>query len=119
MPPKQFPRVSVLNSFSNPCTQCHSDLRTKEGASKFEASVTSFEKKHPDFRVARGAAKDPGGLKLNHYAHLQPNLIGPNHIRVQMTCFRKWNHSKSKRNQNSEIKIEISRWRSRRAKPYR
>jgi len=68
------------------CTQCHSDLRTKEGASKFEASVTSFEKKHPDFRVARGAAKDPGGLKLNHYAHLQPNLIGPNHIRVQMTC---------------------------------
>ncbi len=62
------------------CTQCHSDLRTKDGASKFEASVTSFEKKHPDFRVARAAAKDPGGLKLNHYAHLQPNLIGPNHI---------------------------------------
>ena len=68
------------------CTQCHSDLRTKDGASKFEASVTSFEKKHPEFRVARAAAKDPGGLKLNHYAHLQPNLIGPNHTRVQMMC---------------------------------
>ena len=62
------------------------DLRTKDGASKFEASVTSFEKKHPEFRVARAAAKDPGGLKLNHYAHLQPNLIGPNHTRVQMIC---------------------------------
>jgi hypothetical protein len=68
------------------CTECHSDLQTKEGASKFEASVTSFERKHPDFRAARFGAEDPGGLKLNHYAHLQPNLIGPNHTRVQMTC---------------------------------
>ena len=68
------------------CTQCHSDLRTKDGAAKFDASITSFEKKHPDFRAARTDARDPGGLKLNHYAHLQPNLIGPNHRRVQMTC---------------------------------
>jgi hypothetical protein len=68
------------------CTQCHSDLRTKDGTSKFEASVTSFETHHPEFRAARQGAKDSGGLKLNHYAHLQPNLIGPNHTRVQMTC---------------------------------
>lgn len=68
------------------CTQCHSDLRTKDGASKFDVSIASFEKKHPEFRIARADAKDPGGLKLNHYAHLQPNLIGPNHTRVQMAC---------------------------------
>src|SRR5678815_3940149 len=68
------------------CTQCHADLRTKDGASRFDSSITSFEKKHPDFRAARADARDPGGLKLNHYAHLQPNLIGPNHTRVQMTC---------------------------------
>lgn len=68
------------------CTQCHVSLRTKDGALKFEASITSFENRHPDFRAVRANVKDPGTLKLNHYAHLQPNLIGPNHTRVQMAC---------------------------------
>jgi hypothetical protein len=68
------------------CTQCHTDLHTKEGVSKYEASITGFETKHPEFRALCGGASDPGRIKLNHYVHLQPNLIGPNQTRVQMTC---------------------------------
>ena len=68
------------------CTQCHSDLKTKTGSSKFEANITSFERRHPEFRTARGNSGDPGHLKLNHYVHMQPNLIGPNQTRVQMSC---------------------------------
>src|SRR4029077_15793784 len=29
---------------------------------------------------------DPGTIQLNHYIHLQPNLLGPNGSRVQMVC---------------------------------
>lgn len=68
------------------CTQCHSDLHTKAGEVKYEASITSFESKHPEFRAVRDGAGDAGHIKLNHYVHLQPNLIGPNQTRVQMTC---------------------------------
>jgi hypothetical protein len=68
------------------CTQCHADLHTKQGATKYETSITGFETKHPEFRILRGGASDPGNIKLNHYVHLQPNLIGPNQTRVQLTC---------------------------------
>ena len=68
------------------CTQCHSDLHTKAGEAKYDASISSFESKHPEFRAVRDRADDPGHIKLNHYVHMQPNLIGPNQTRVQMTC---------------------------------
>jgi hypothetical protein len=70
----------------NNCTQCHAALHTKEGQAKYEASITSFESQHPEFRILRDRAVDPGHISLNHYVHLQPNLIGPNQTRVQMTC---------------------------------
>jgi len=68
------------------CTQCHADLRTRDGQPHYVASITSFEKKHPDFATLRSGQADPGTVRLNHYVHLQPNLIGPNNRRVQMTC---------------------------------
>ena len=68
------------------CTQCHEDLRTKSGAAQYEVSISNFGSKHPEFRAVRNHAGDPGHIKLNHYVHMQPNLIGPNQRRVQMTC---------------------------------
>ena len=68
------------------CTQCHADLRTRDGRPHYVASITHFEKNHPDLAALRTAQADPGTVRLNHYVHLQPNLIGPDNTRVQMTC---------------------------------
>jgi hypothetical protein len=68
------------------CTRCHADLQTKAGDTRIESTISSFEGKHPEFRALRTGSEDPGHIKLNHYAHMQPNLMGPNQTRVQMTC---------------------------------
>ncbi len=68
------------------CTRCHADLRTRDGQPLYVTSITSFENKHPEFAALRSGKADPGGVRLNHYVHLQPNLMGPNNTRVQMTC---------------------------------
>ena len=66
--------------------QCHAQLRTRDGQPHYVASITDFDEKHPEFAPLRSGAADPAGIRLNHYVHLQPNLIGPNNTRVQMTC---------------------------------
>ena len=68
------------------CTQCHAQLRASSGQPHYVATITSFENKHPEFAPLRSGQTDAGGVKLNHYVHLQPNLMGPNSTRVQMTC---------------------------------
>jgi hypothetical protein len=68
------------------CTQCHADLRTREGPPHYATAITSFENGHPEFAALRSGKTDPGGVRLNHYVHLQPNLMGPNNTRVQLTC---------------------------------
>jgi len=68
------------------CTECHGQLQTRDGQPHYVASITGFEKKHPEFAPLRSGQADAGGVRLNHYVHLQPNLIGPNNTRVQMTC---------------------------------
>jgi hypothetical protein len=68
------------------CTQCHGQLRTRDGQPHYTASITGFDNQHPEFAALRSRQADPGGVRLNHYVHLQPNLIGPNNTRVQMTC---------------------------------
>jgi hypothetical protein len=67
------------------CTQCHADLRNRQGSSNFARVVTDFDLQHPEFAALRSGASDPGRVKLNHYAHLRPNLAGPNGL-VQMDC---------------------------------
>ena len=68
------------------CTQCHANLTTRSGATAFTRSIDRFEGNHPEFAVLRGGRGDPGTIQLNHYRHLQPNLLGPNGSRVQMVC---------------------------------
>jgi predicted CXXCH cytochrome family protein len=68
------------------CTQCHSDLKTRDGKAHFAQAIGGFDHRHPEFAVVRDGGKDPGGIKLNHYVHLQADLIGPNHTRVQLKC---------------------------------
>jgi len=60
------------------CTQCHAQLRTRDGQPRFASSISGFDKKHPEFSPLRSGMVDPGGVRLNHYLHLQPNLMGPN-----------------------------------------
>lgn len=67
------------------CTQCHSDLHTVKGTVKFAHSISSFSSDHPEFTALREGARDPGGIKVNHYLHMQA-LLGPNHTRVLLAC---------------------------------
>ena len=68
------------------CTQCHAQLETRGSPANFVRKITSFTGDHPEFAVLRAARRDPGTIQLNHYRHLQPDLLGPNGSRVQMTC---------------------------------
>jgi hypothetical protein len=68
------------------CVQCHGNLQTRDGKLLYARSIEKFEGNHPEFAPLRERVADPGGVKLNHNVHLQANLIGPNHTRVQMTC---------------------------------
>ena len=68
------------------CTQCHANLATRGPSSNFARNIASFERDHPEFAVLRPEHRDPGTIQLNHYLHLQPNLLGPNGSRVQMVC---------------------------------
>lgn len=68
------------------CTQCHSNLSTRRGSPDFARNINNFESNHPEFAVLRSGRGDPGTIQLNHYRHLQPNLLGPNGSHVQMVC---------------------------------
>jgi hypothetical protein len=68
------------------CTQCHADLTILGGSTTFVRNIASLEGNHPEFAVLRSGRRDPGTIQLNHYLHLQPNLLGPNGKRVQMVC---------------------------------
>jgi hypothetical protein len=67
------------------CTECHANLTTKSGSPQYVRVVKDFDKEHPEFAALRPGAHDPGQIKLNHYAHLKPNLAGPTGP-VQMDC---------------------------------
>lgn len=68
------------------CTQCHAHLQTRNGQPRYTRSITAFDRNHPEFSSLAIGMRDPGQVRLNHYLHLQPNLVGPNNQRVQMTC---------------------------------
>jgi hypothetical protein len=77
-------RLAATND-SN-CTQCHANLVSRGSNLAFARNITSFEANHPEFAVLRAGYRDPGTILLNHYRHLQPNLLGPDGARVQMVC---------------------------------
>lgn len=67
------------------CTQCHANLTTRGSARQFTRTIASFADGHPEFAVLRSGHGDPGTIQLNHYRHLQSNLLGPKGP-VQMVC---------------------------------
>ncbi len=67
------------------CVQCHGDLHIKEGQLKYDPHISGFDRQHPQFLRLRQGSFDPGTVNLNHHAHLQPTLRGPNGP-VQMQC---------------------------------
>ncbi len=67
------------------CTQCHAELRSRGGNLQFVRAIKNFDNEHPEFAALRSGARDPGQIKLNHCAHLRPNLAGPTSP-VQMDC---------------------------------
>jgi hypothetical protein len=69
------------------CTQCHSDLKVKDGKTEYATNIKSFSSGHPEFvAVKAGHPIDPGTLKLNHQIHLKKDLRGPDGKPVQMGC---------------------------------
>jgi hypothetical protein len=68
------------------CTQCHTNLTTRGAPTKFERRIVSFAGDHPEFAVLREHRSDPGTIQLNHFRHMQPNLLGPGNTHVQMVC---------------------------------
>ena len=77
-------RLAATNDTA--CTQCHMNLTTRGNSSNFARIIDSFQGDHPEFAVLRAGHGDPGTIQLNHYRHLQPNLLGPNGSRVQLVC---------------------------------
>jgi hypothetical protein len=66
------------------CTQCHADLTTVHGPSKFAPHIRGFDS-HPEFAAVRPGATDPGTLQFNHQMHLRDEVRGPNGG-VQLKC---------------------------------
>src|ERR1043166_8798907 len=80
------------------CTQCHKDLKTKDGqATTFEKNITSF-RQHPQFAVdvrdgarvqrvkldAKAELRDTTPIKLNHSRHVKANLKGIDELVKQL-----------------------------------
>ena len=78
--------LRLADTSTTSCTQCHEDLHTKNGEPHFARSLGDFDREHPDFSPAAKKLTDPGQIRLNHYLHMRPDLIGPNSKRVQMMC---------------------------------
>ena len=76
-------RLAATNDSS--CTQCHANLTARSSSVNFVRNIDSFEGDHPEFAALRMGRGDPGTIQLNHFRHLQPNLLGPNG-RVQLVC---------------------------------
>src|SRR5215470_6489191 len=83
-------RERLVEAADQHCTQCHQDLKTKDGQpAMFHKSIASF-RDHPEFAVdvregdkvqrvrldAKAELRDATPVKLNHTRHLKPNLKG-------------------------------------------
>jgi hypothetical protein len=62
----------TANIRSQTCTQCHADLKDKNGV---ESKITGFASGHPEFAVVKNP--DPGAIRFNHQIHLADYVRGP------------------------------------------
>ncbi|MBI4470721.1 MAG: hypothetical protein HY650_15510 [Acidobacteria bacterium] len=94
---KGFADIRLFSDRS--CTQCHADLRVREGTTSFVKNISSFSPTgHPEFAVLRLKSRDTAQLKLNHQAHLKQGLRLQDGTVVQMNCsdcHRPANYSRS------------------------
>ena len=77
--------IDIARTSTGDCTQCHADLKTNDGSSRYAAHIESFTKGHPEFAVLREGKRDPGTIKFNHKVHLREQLRGPQG-NVQLQC---------------------------------
>ena len=71
----------LANTPDSNCTQCHSNLKTKDGMLNIAANVGSFAHEHPDFRALRTASMEQKNaafaLRFTHAEHMQAGLSSP------------------------------------------
>jgi hypothetical protein len=77
--------LRLADTADSVCTECHANLHSHDDNLHVARSIEGFGDDHPEFAPSREGARDPGGIKLNHYLHMQ-SLLGPNHARVQLVC---------------------------------
>src|SRR5579863_10098621 len=77
--------LRLASTSDRACTQCHANLTTTHGPSKFAANIRGFDSSHPEFAAVRPGASDPGTIKFNHHVHVKEDLRGPNGP-VQLKC---------------------------------
>jgi hypothetical protein len=77
--------LRLASTSDRACTQCHANLTTTHGPSKFAANIRGFNSSHPEFAALRPGFSDPGTIKFNHNVHLKEDLRGPNGP-VQLKC---------------------------------
>ncbi|MBL8797022.1 MAG: hypothetical protein JNM56_24180 [Planctomycetia bacterium] len=78
---------SLLHVADGHCTNCHADLKRKDGQPSPFQNITSFAKDHPEFALWRGTgAPDPGTIRFNHQLHLKADLRGPGGKPTQLDC---------------------------------
>ncbi|MBV9340696.1 MAG: hypothetical protein JO159_07370 [Acidobacteria bacterium] len=79
-------RLRLAATSDSACTQCHNHLMAASGGLRFDPHISGFDHAHPQFAALRAGQTDPGTIRLNHYAHLQPTLRGPAGP-VQLRCY--------------------------------
>jgi hypothetical protein len=79
-------RHRLAETADSGCTQCHSNLKTRDGTLLYDPHVSGFDRGHPEFAALRPGQTDPGTIRLDHYRHLQPTVSGPAGP-VQMDCY--------------------------------
>jgi hypothetical protein len=66
--------LRLASTSDRACTQCHANLTTTHGPSKFVSNIRGFDSSHPEFAAVRPGVSDPGGIKFNHQVHLRDGL---------------------------------------------
>jgi hypothetical protein len=79
-------RVNLRAASDKTCAECHSDLKTRNGAPNFAAAISTFGNDHPEFAALKRGAHDFGSIKLNHAVHLKAIRLGPTGPLVQLEC---------------------------------
>jgi len=77
--------LTLSSTSDRACTECHADLRTKQGERPFAGHIRGFDSTHPEFAVLRAGYRDPGTIQFGHQVHLKKDLRGPKGP-VQLQC---------------------------------